>query len=184
MSYFEPAVEFVLRHEGGLSENPHDSGGITNGGISLRFLREVKEESLRRYGIFIPVTEQTIRDLTLDQIRLIYKGEFWEGNYFEEIESQTLCDYMFDMVIHHGLGTAIKLIQRATWAATFTRNYIKDDGIIGPKTVGALNLFGEELLPIMVAMRADFCRVIVANRPKDEVFLDGWLNRCYDLDNR
>ena len=73
MSDFNVAVDFVLENEGGLSENPKDTGGITNFGISLRFLRELPNENLRRYGIFEPVTEMTVRDLTIDQAKFIYR---------------------------------------------------------------------------------------------------------------
>jgi lysozyme family protein len=181
MSKFDKAVAFVLGNEGGLRENKDgsDSGGTTNCGISLRFLRQVHEENLRRYGIFDEVTENTIIYLTPAQIKLIYRGEFWEGNHFDDIESQVLCSYIFDMTVMHGISHAVKLVQRATWAMTFIQNYLRDDGILGYRTVGVINALGEELLPILVATRADFCRVLVEQRPKDQVNLEGWLNRVY-----
>lgn len=173
------AVKFVLDHEGGLSENPNDSGGITNYGISFRFLKEVPDERLRKYGIFESVTPQTIKDLTIDQAKLIYKGEFWEGNRFEEINSQSLVNYIFDMAVAHGIAAAVKLLQRSTWAATFTRFYIRDDGVMGSRTIEAVNHLGDQLMPILVATRASYYRLIVEKRPKEAPNLDGWLNRCY-----
>lgn len=180
MSQFEIAIGFVLPREGGLSENPNDGGGITNYGISLRFLREIDGNRLKKYGIFEPITYQTIRDLTIEQAKLIYRGEFWESASFGQIESQTLCNYIFDMCVNHGIAQGIKLVQRACWAAALTRNSIKDDGILGEKTLEAINSFDHDLLSILVAIRASFCRLLGEIRPKDKVFLDGWLNRCYD----
>lgn len=179
MTKFEKALEFVLAHEGGLSENPSDSGGVTNFGISLRFLREVLPEKLRRYGIFGDVNEETIRHLTPGQAKLIYHEEFWECNRFDEIFPQDLCAYCFDMVVNHGAAQAIKLIQRATWAYHFTRYYIREDGVIGNETLDALNGIGDDLLPVLVGIRAEFFRHLSAIRPKDEHNLDGWLNRAY-----
>lgn len=181
MSNFEDAIEFLLPREGGLSENPNDSGGITNFGISLRFLRSLSSEKLRRYGIFEPVNDNTIKLLTISQAKFIYKGEFWEGNRLDEIESQQLVNYIFDMYVNHGIAQANKLVQRAVCAATFMRNYLRDDGLLGDKTISAINSLGEQLLPITMAIRSEFYRNLVVLRPKDEANLDGWLNRCYDL---
>ena len=48
MAHFDSCVQYVLRHEGGLSQDKADPGGITNFGISLRFLREVDADTLKR----------------------------------------------------------------------------------------------------------------------------------------
>lgn len=181
MSDFDKAVEFVLNHEGGLSENPNDPGGITKFGISMRFLREVDANRLRRYGIFDPVTEETIRILTLDQAKFIYRGEFWEGNNFDQIHSQNLCSYAFDMAVAHGISQAIKLIQRGLWAVYYTRDYVRTDGIMGEQTLEHLNALGDSFLPVIVGIRGEFYRLIVALKPAQEDELDGWLNRCYSV---
>jgi lysozyme family protein len=51
VAQFDACVAFVLANEGGLSENPSDPGGCSNFGISLRFLREVEPDTLKRIGI-------------------------------------------------------------------------------------------------------------------------------------
>ena len=181
MSDFEKAVDFVLNHEGGLIENPNDPGGITKYGISLRFLREVDPNRLRRYGIFDCVMDETIRILTLDQAKFIYRGEFWEGNNFDQIHSQNLCSYVFDMAVAHGVNQAIKLIQRGLWAIHYTRDYLRADGILGEQTIGELNALGDRFLAVIVAVRGEFYRHVAAIRNEEHVFLDGWLNRCYSV---
>lgn len=181
MSQFEAAVDYVLSREGGLSENPNDTGGITNFGISLRFVREIATERLRRYGIFEPVGEQTIRDLTIDQAKFIYRGEFWDEAPFQDIEEQTLCNYLFDMCINFGVHQAIKLAQRAICAAAIDRKLLRADGIMGDSTIGFLNSFGASLLPILVSQRAAFYRLLTEMYPKQKPNLDGWLNRAYNV---
>lgn len=47
MSDFDTAVNYVLRNERGLNESKNDRGGITNFGISLRFLKTVPSENLK-----------------------------------------------------------------------------------------------------------------------------------------
>ena len=181
MSDFDIAVRFVLLNEGELSENPNDSGGITNFGISLRYLREIPGERLRKYGIFEPIDEDTIRHLTVDQVKLIYKEEFWEGNNFDQIESQNLCNYIFDMVVAHGIAPAIRLLQRGICAEALSRNYLRDDGIMGIDTISRINIIGDYLLGTLVGIRGEFYRHVASHRPKDDVNLDRWLNRCYDV---
>lgn len=182
MGDFNTAVDFILENEGGLSENPNDSGGITNFGISLRFLREVIPENLRRYGIFDSVTETAIRDLTLDQAKFIYRGEFWEQADFEKITNQRVCNYIFDMAVDLGISQSIKIVQRSLWAVFFNQGIVKDDGVLGEQTLIRLNFFEhDEILPVLIANRASFYRLLVEIRPKDREFLNGWLKRCYRI---
>jgi hypothetical protein len=56
---------------------------------------------------------------------------------------------------------------------------------MGEHTVYNLNVLGmdrylfEAFKAAFMAERAGFCRLLAAVRPKDEVHLDGWLERCY-----
>jgi lysozyme family protein len=181
MTAFDEVIDFVLENEGGLSENPNDSGGITNFGISYRFLREMPAERLRRYGIFSAVNEQTIRDLTIGQAKMVYRDEFWEQAPFEKIENQTLAMYVFDMAVSHGIRQAVKLVQRSVWAIRRSRGCLKDDGILGEKTLRELNEHPLAITMVLIATRASFYRLIVEKHPKNREFLDGWLNRCYRI---
>lgn len=181
MANFDSAVSYLLKNEGGLVEDPSDPGGITNFGISLRFLREVPVENLKRYSIFEPVTEKDIRELTLDQAKLIYRGEFWLTAPFLKLQNQVLCNYIFDMCVNFGLSQAIKLVQRATWAVQKKKDFILDDGIFGPHTIQAINQASFMLMFSMVAQRDGFYRQLVAVNPALKPNLEGWLNRCYNF---
>lgn len=177
MSKFNDAFEYVMEWEGGLSENANDAGGTTNFGISVRFLRTLETERLRRYGIFEPISDETVRNLTKDQARSIYYDEFWIVNKLDEIDNKMLTIYIFDMVVNMGAGQAIKMVQRACCAASFRRNCLKDDGIIGEETLTIVNGLLERLLPILIAARVEFYRGLAQ---KDGLnFLNGWLNRAY-----
>lgn len=179
MANFDSAVSFVLKNEGELSEDAADPGGITNWGISLRFLREVPSEILKRAGIFEPIDEQTIRDLTRDQAIILYRTEFWEQGPFEKIQNQTLANYIFDMCVNFGTAQAIKLTQRAICACQKMRDYVKDDGVLGPRTLMGINQCSFMLVPAMIAQRDGFYRRLVALNSARKADLDGWLNRCY-----
>src|SRR5688500_13992019 len=129
MASFDLALTYILNNEGKISDNPHDKGGITNSGISLRFLKSLSIERLAKYGIYEEPNEDTIRNLKPEQISAIYRGEFWEQAAFEKMQNQNLANYVFDMSINMGISPAIKCLQRACWAAWGDRSILVEDGI-------------------------------------------------------
>lgn len=179
MANFAEAIDFVLGNEGGLENNPHDPGGITNFGISLRFLRTIDVSDLKKYGIFEPIDAITIRNLILDQAKLIYRFEFWERARFVEIDNQIIANYIFDMCVNLGLVTGIKIVQRSLCAQNLKQYYLRDDGVLGDMTLNAINSESFHLLPVIVAVRTEYYRHLVDTNPRNREFLNGWLSRSY-----
>lgn len=183
MVNFESAIDFVLVNEGEeVSQNKNDSGGTTRYGISLRFLKSLEQDKLKKYGIFVEeVTDNEIINLSRQQAIKIYRGEFWDTAPFEKLQNQKLGNYIFDMCINHGIGQGIKIAQRACWAAYKDRTIVVDDGVLGKMSLAKINYAGFLLVPALAAERAGFCRLIAHERSRDEEFLNGWLNRCYRI---
>lgn len=177
MAEFESALSFILENEGGLVENPADPGGITNCGISLRFLRQIPEDRIRAYGIFTPVTDQTIRDLVAEQVGRIYKGEFWDQARFGELLEQYECNYIFDMGINYGLAQGIKLAQRAASCGEFGVPLV-EDGILGDHTLHQINTF-YRIKASLIGVRLGYIHQLVATNPRNKEFQDGWIRRAY-----
>lgn len=181
MSDFEPAVNYVLSKEGGLSENPKDPGGITNFGISLRFLKSLPIPG--NYGLqSSTINADTIRELTIDKAKSIYHGEFWSHCSFWQLTNQDVCNYIFDMAVNMGIAPAIKCAQRACWAVFGNKETLVDDGLLGEETLGFLNTQAAASQPIFSSIRSERAgdyRVIVAKHPDDVAFIGGWLNRAY-----
>jgi len=181
VAIFESCVDYVLKHEGGLTKDAADPGGITNYGISLRFLREIEEPMLKRIGIFNEVSEQSIIDLTKDQAEKIYYSEFWLKAPFEKIINSMLGKYIFDMSVNFGIAQAVRITQRACCAAQKLKDYVNDDGLFEGKTLQAINHASFMLIPALIAQRTGFYRQLVAVNPKLELFLPGWLERAFDI---
>jgi lysozyme family protein len=182
MADFECAVNYVLRNEGGLNEKiaGKDPGGLTNHGISLRFLKMLDKETLKKYGIFDEeINEDTIRDLSLDQAKAIYKGEFWSHAPFERIINQEHANYIFDMVISLGINPGIKCVQHSIWAVMRKWEFLKDDGILGEKTLAALNQCGFLIMPALRAERAAFYRHLASQSEFHREILHARYNRTY-----
>ncbi len=189
-SNFDDAVQKVIENEGGIDsyvDSPNDAGGATRCGISLRFLREIPVERLRRYGLFDDPSPVEVQNLSEPQILLIYHNEFWQAAPFAEIPVQHVCNYIFDACVHHGMAQGIKILQRATWAVSGIYGYVTDDGILGTMTINrVMALMADRtlyasLLVALAAERAGLCRLLAEIRPANREFLHGWLERCYRI---
>jgi len=182
MSNFEESVNRVLEHEGGLVDNPLDKGGITNHGISLRFLSGIPFKRMVKYFKIYDKKDLThlITNMSIETAKNIYKGEFWENKLFEQIEKQIVCNYYFDMSINHGESQSTKIVQRSLWAANEKFEIVKDDGIFGFETLKHINRQpAYSLLSCMMSERSGFYRLLVEKDPSQKEFLNGWLKRCY-----
>lgn len=111
MTAFDRAFSFVLKYEGGLSDNPLDAGGLTKFGISQRAY---------------PMVD--IRNLTEDQAKEIYQQDYWERCNCGDLPP-ALGFLLFDSAVNQGPTAAIRALQRALG--------VKADGVLGPVTIGA-----------------------------------------------
>jgi lysozyme family protein len=89
VAQFEPAVELVLKHEGGLVSNPSDPGGLTNFGISQRSFPDLD-----------------IASLTVEQAKEIYAEKYWS---FDDIEDQATANCLLDCAVNQGVVVANEL---------------------------------------------------------------------------
>lgn len=182
MKKFDAAFDYVMINEGGLEENEADPGGITKYGISLRFLRSLGKEKLKEYNIYIGdiVTPEDINDLTFEQSKAVYFGEFWQKAPFEKLNWQEVVNYIFDMAVNMGISPAIKCAQRAVWAVCKNKNVLQEDGILNDTTVGMINHCEFFIIASMRSERAGVYRLIVEKNPKEKIFLSDWLKRSYN----
>lgn len=113
-SVFDQAVGFVLKDqiEGGYVNDPRDPGGETNFGISKRSHPKVNIKKLTREGAIA-----------------IYKKQYWDTASCDDLPPMVALA-MFDCAVNQGVGAARRLLQKAL--------RVKADGIIGPKTMAAV----------------------------------------------
>src|SRR5690625_1599639 len=116
---FRQAIEVVLRHEGGLSEDEADPGGIAHWGISLRSYPHLGEGG--------------IRNLTRDDAIAIYRRDWWERYRYDEIKNLETATKVFDLSVNVGPTQAHRIVQRALHACG--RRHVVIDGIIGSQTI-------------------------------------------------
>lgn len=153
---FETAISKVLRHEGGFSDHPDDTGGKTRYGIT--------EAVARRIGYLGAMSE-----LPLELAKQIYKREYWDAVRADELPAQVRY-VLFDAAVNSGVGQAILWLQRAAG--------VEADGKLGPKTMAAAQaLDGTGLKNRLLAQRLRFMASL-SNWP---AFSRGWARRIADL---
>lgn len=177
-SLFYEYVDDVINIEGGYVNNPNDSGGPTNFGVT--------EATAREFGY-----RGDMRDFTKEQAKEIYKKEYWDSLSLDEVAeiSEGLSFELFDTGINCGIGTSAVFLQRVLNVLNNKEKYYEDisvDGMLGPKTISALKMFyavrkeeGAEVLTKLVNCLQGARYVKLAEqREKDEEFMYGWaLNR-------
>ena len=179
---FGLAVETVLEHEGGFVDDPKDTGGATNWGISLRFLRELEDADgdgyrdgdLDRDG---DVDAADIRRMTRAQAVELYRRHFWEPGGYVRLGSSLIATKLFDLAVNMGPRPAHRLAQQGLRAVGYQ---VTPDGFLGPKTVARiLEAPPLELAAAIRSEAAGFYRVLIALKPVREKYRDGWLRRAY-----
>ena len=165
MAEFKPAFDKMLRDEGGLKLHtiPGDRGLATYGGISRRFNPQWPGWA------FIDRGETPPSQLVFD----FYREAYWVPIRGDELP-QRIADSIFNFAVNtsapHRPTVAVKLAQTVIGETP--------DGVIGPRTVAALNSVDENLFAsnYTLAKIARY-RDIVRRDPTQLRFLMGWLNR-------
>lgn len=125
MDNFDLFIGRILDHEGGFTLNRNDKGNWTGGKVGVGVLKGTKFGiAANTYG------NLDIKNLTWADAKAIYRRDFWNRFRLNELHP-AIAFSVLDGCINHGPGNAIRWLQRAAGVA--------DDGIIGPRTVAAVN---------------------------------------------
>jgi lysozyme family protein len=157
---FPQCVAYVLQYEGGYTDNPNDSGGPTNKGITAAEYASwcVMHQS--------PIGDiKTISDAT---VQAIYQLQYWLPSC-DPLPAGS--DYLlFDMNVQYGPTQATRIFQQCL--------SVPVDGFFGVITMGAaLRADVKPLIEAVCDARIKFYTGLEAEQPKDLVFDKGWMNR-------
>ena len=155
-------IENVLEAEGGFVDHAADRGGVTNFGITKRTLSQWRGRN---------VTRLDIERLTKAEAHEIIKCRDVDVQGIHKLDDPELQAQVVDTAVHSGPVLAVKDLQRAL--------RVKQDGIIGPKTLGRIEAKGAEGAPQqMVIERVTRLGNNCVKDPSQNVFLKGWLARA------
>ncbi|WP_374141432.1 glycosyl hydrolase 108 family protein [Leptotrichia hongkongensis] len=162
MERFERIFDYLLRVEGGYSNDENDKGGKTTWGIT--------EEEAREFGY-----TGDMRNLTKDFAKNIYLKKYYLGNKLDKVVNDKVALSICDWAINSGRN-GIKNVQIAI---NQLRNANLDvDGIIGNKTLEVLNATDPgKFLEVYHNLQRIYYRSKIEADSTQERFLTGWLNR-------
>ena len=152
------------RRATGYVNDINDRGGITKFGIAKNANPDL-----------------SITTLTYDAAKRVYYKKYWLAGDCADIATfaPKLAMLHFDGCVNHGNGRASKMLQEAVGATI--------DGDIGPKSLEAIKRAcaapgGELAVCEKVAqIRTSFYNAIVAAKPTQKKFLNGWMNRIREV---
>ena len=162
MDRFEKIFDYLLRVEGGYSNDENDKGGKTKFGII--------EEEARKYGY-----KGDMQDLTKDFAKNIYLKKYYLGNKLDKVVNDKVALSICDWAVNSGRN-GTKNAQIAI--NQLTNANLDVDGIIGNKTLEALNsVDSNKFLEVYHNLQRIYYKGKVEADRTQEGFLTGWLNR-------
>lgn len=170
MANVDKLLPYILKWEGGFVNDPADLGGATNKGVTISTWRKVGYDKDGDGDIDVDdlklLTNADVRDRVL-------KPHYWDRWKADKIKSQSVANILVDWVWGSG-AYGIKIPQSVLG--------VKVDGIVGPKTIAAVNACDPRVLFELIKQeRRDFIERICVTRPANRRFRKGWLNRLNDL---
>lgn len=189
MANIDKLLPYILKWEGGFVNDPLDKGGATNKGVTIATWRQCGYDKTGDGKIDVDdlrlISDADVRDRVL-------RPHYWNRWKADNINSQKVANILVDWVWGSGLN-GIKYPQKILGVTA--------DGIVGPKTLAAVNNANPDILfDSVYKAREAFLRNIVDKsvaayekkigrkasdseliRNTQKRFLKGWLNRLKDI---
>lgn len=170
----EIIIDEIIRIEGGYVDDPDDSGGETNFGITVSVARS--------FGY-----TGDMRDLPRETAFDIYSAKYWDavrGDALVKL-SENITEEIIDTSVNMGARRAGKFLQRSLNVLNDRGRLYDDiivDGVIGTGTIDALakylavrNNDKDNVLDNMLnCLQGSFYVVLSEKREKDEKYIYGW----------
>jgi lysozyme family protein len=142
---FNDCLNRVLKSEGGYTNDPADPGGPTNYGITLHDYRSY----INSNG-----TAKDVRNMSVDQAKVIYKSKYWDKVNGDSLPSGV--DYsVFDYGVNSGVNRANRVYKRLVEPDSIrTINAINDERLSFLHSLPTWNHFGRGWGPRVSSVRA------------------------------
>src|SRR3954470_9225617 len=108
MADFDKYAIKVLNAEGGYTNDPNDRGGCTKWGITINdwksYGRDINNDG--------QIDCEDVKLLTIPDAYIIFKQYYWDVIRGDNIDSQSVAEFIADWGINSGTVTAAKRVQR------------------------------------------------------------------------
>lgn len=154
-----------MRREGGfkLHEVPGDRGGVTYAGIARNMNPKWPGWAFIDRGETPPT----------EMVRDFYREAFWNPIKGDDLHPDIAAD-LFDFAVNSSAAYQPKLACKLAQIVAG----VQPDGVIGPKSVAALNAVGPKNFKVLffIAKVKRYAEIVNKNRTQGK-FLLGWINR-------
>jgi len=171
-------INDIIAAEGGYVDNPYDSGGPTNFGVTRPVARAAGYMGM-------------MKDMPVELAFRIYSTRYWDSVMGDDLEkvSPAVAKEVVDTGVLCGQGRASSFLQVCLNAFNRREKYYKDievDGNIGPATIEALKAYSKvrddgALVKALNVLQGAFLIDLTLRREKDEEFVYGWLKNRVEV---
>ncbi|MDE6549798.1 MAG: peptidoglycan domain protein [Muribaculaceae bacterium] len=159
---------FAKAKSRGIANDPADRGGATMVGVTIATYRDY----CKRKRLPTP-SASSLSKLSYSEWLEILKIMFWDRWQADQIADQRIAEMLVDWVWTSG-SYGITLPQKLLG--------VKTDGIVGPKTLYAVNARNPaELFESLKRERIAYTNRICRSRPANAKFHSGWIRRINSL---
>ncbi len=168
MADINKLAKILFKWEGGFVNDPADSGGPTNMGVTLNTWKELGYDIDGNSVIDInDIRKLTIIDAT-KVLRIV-----WDRWQADKIRSQSVANILVDWTWMSG-----------KWGIVIPQRLLNviADGIVGPLTIAAVNAADPRTFHQKIwSERRNYIDSIIASNPSRAKFKHGWINRLNDF---
>lgn len=176
---FDNALKILYEME---FSSPSNALHFNKGEESYTFMGIYKKAhpNWKGWKYMLPVTKQSIKELSKyyykdtklqSLVKKFYKEQFWDKMKLDEVTSSKIATEMFLFGVNVGIKQAVKTAQRVV--------KVKADGIVGRKTLTALNNYDEDIFSEKFdELEINFYENLVITKPHLKRYLNGWINRA------
>lgn len=175
MASFDKAIVNTFKAEGGYQADASDNANYVNG-VLIGTNRGISAQGYKAYYKKIP-TVNDIKNLTVEQAKQIFKGNYWDKVCADFITNQSVAELMFQFVIGSGssqISDIKDIANKVGGKVVLTLN----DLPITKLDAAFINGLNQEVFHTrMKEWRFELYNRIVAKNPAKQKFLKGWQNR-------
>lgn len=165
-------IDHIIDVEGGYVNDPSDSGGETNFGVT---------EAVARAAGYLDRIDMMPREVAFD----IYVTRYWDAIRGDDLAnlSEAVAAEVVDTAVNMGRGRAGKFLQRSLNVLNRSGESYADlvvDGGIGPASIRTLAAYlvgrdEQTLVKALNCLQGAYYIELAERREKDERFVYGWL---------
>lgn len=175
MAEFLTSFRKTSKFEGGYANNPNDKGGETYKGIARNMWPQWGGWKIIDRYKGSPISSKNMTEVLSgsveleDMVEAFYRAHFWKPIMGDNVMNQLVADNIYDFAVNSGVSRAVRYAQRIVGAV--------EDGVMGPKTIKAINANIHRFVVEYKAARLSFVKKIVTHDETQRAFLNGWTER-------